>query len=198
MKRVFLLTIITFAFTALFAQEDGDIETLLTKPSKIRGYVGSLTNTTTLDGETAYMSGMHAAGIFNDHFVLGFYNMEIENNVWSNNDSYIGSTVDFNHKGLWIGYIFMPKSILHFTTNAQIGKGHLEIYNSNLDNWITDDMILVLTPSIEAEFNVAKFFRVGIGANYRFTYDVDQIENYSDNDFSGFGAFVSLKFGWFK
>lgn len=200
MKKIFLLSIISLAFTVLYAQDEQkpEIETIFTKPSKIRGYISSINNTTTLDGETAYMSGMHAAGIFNDHFVLGFYNLDLENNVFSNNDNYIGSTVDFGHKGLWIGYIFMPKRIIHFTANAQIGKGNLEIYDSTIDNWVEDDMVFVLTPSIEAEVNIAKFFRVGIGANYRFALDVDKFANYNDQDFSGMGAFVTLKFGWFK
>jgi len=201
MKRIILFTsILLFAFTFLNAQSDNtkDIETLFERPSKIRGYIGPITNITTLDGETAYMSGVHAAGIFNDHFVLGFYNMDIENNVWSNKDNYIGSTIDFEHKGLWLGYIFMPKSLIHFNTNVQLGKGNLEIYDNIMDQWILDDMVFVVTPSIEAELNITKFLRIGIGANYQFTMDVDKFANYSDDDFSNFGGFVTFKFGWFK
>ena len=144
------------------------------------------------------MNGTHAAGIFNDHFILGFYRIDLENNILINNDSYIGSELYFDHKGLWLGYIFMPKRIIHLNTNAQIGKGSLEIYDKISDHWIRDDVIFVLTPSLEVEFNIAKFFRVGIGANYRFTLDVDQYENYNDNDFTDFGAFINLKFGWFN
>lgn len=201
MKKISLLfTIIFVALTSINAQTDNsdDIETLFQKPSKIRGYVGPLTNYTLLDGETAYMSGVHAAGIFNDHFVLGFYKLDMENNIWSNNDNYIGSTIDFDHKGLWLGYIFMPKKVVHFTTNVQLGKGNLEIYNNLIDTWIEDDMVFVITPSIEAEFNIAKFLRIGVGANYQFALDVDKFMNYTDDDFSDFGAFVTFKFGWFK
>lgn len=183
-----------------YAQETQkeNIETLFGKPSKVRGYIGSLNTTTNLDGETAYMSGAQAAGIFNDHFIFGLYRLDLENNVFSNNLSYIDSKIDFEHKGFILGYIFMPKRILHFNTNVQLGKGSLDIYDNVFDTWIDDDLVFVVTPSLEAELNITKFLRIGIGANYRFTFDVDQYANYTDEDFSDFGAFVSFKFGWFR
>jgi len=202
MKRILLLLIIVSCVGYINAQEVekevDEIETLLVKPSKIRGYIGPLTTTTTIDKETAYLTGVNVAAIFNDHYVLGFYKLDLENNIFSNNDSYIGSTMDFEHKGIWLGYIFMPNKMVHFNANVQAGKGSLEIYDDVFDEWIEDDFIFVVTPSIEAEFNVAKFLRVGIGANYRFTLDVDGFDNYNDNDFSDLGAFVSFRFGWFN
>lgn len=207
MKKTILLILLACVYTFAGAQEEkparpaggnDDIETIFSKPSKIRGYIGPLTNITTIDGETAYMSGINAAGIFNDHLIVGFYRVDLENNIFSNNNNYAGSTLNFDHKGLWLGYIFMPKRIIHFNTNVQLGKGNLEIYDDILDSWIDDDLVFVVAPSIEAEFNIAKFLRVGIGANYRFAFDVDKFDNYSDSDFSDFGAFVSLKFGWFR
>ena len=199
MKKIFLLLLIFVSAGYLSAQEEeSDIETLFQKPSKIRGYIGPLTNITSLDGETAYMSGINVAAIFNDQYVLGFYRLDLENNIFSNNDNYIGSRMNFDHKGSWLGYIFMPKRMVHFNANVRAGKGNLEIYDDVLDEWIEDDFLFVLTPSIEAEFNVAKFLRVGVGANYRFTFDVNGFDNYNDSDFSDLGAFVSFRFGWFK
>ena len=200
MKKIIFLTITTLVFTSLYAQEEknSDIETLFSKPSKIRGYISPITNTTYLNGEIAYMSGMNVAGILNDHLIIGFYKLDLDNSSWSNSDNYIGSTMSFNHKGLYLGYILMPKRIVHFTTNVQLGKGNMEIYDSVLDEWIQDDMVFVAVPSVEVEFNVTKFFRFGVGANYRFTTDVDKFANYSDSDFSDFGVSVSFKFGWFK
>lgn len=199
-KILFPILILISSFSFVHAQDDdqNQIKTILTKPSKVRGYIGPITNITTLDGEVAYMTGVHAGGIFNDQFILGFYKVDLDNNIYSNNASYIGSSMDFDHKGIWLGYIFMPKSMIHFNANVQAGKGNLEIYDDIFDTWIEDDFIFVLTPSIEAEFNVAKFLRVGIGANYRLMFDVDRFDNYSDKDFSELGGFVSFKFGWFN
>lgn len=200
MKKIFILLILTCTISFLSAQDENEsnIETLFQKPSKVRGYIGSLNNVTTLDGETAYMSGVNVAGIFNDHFVFGFYKLDLENSVFSNNDNYIGSRMNFDHKGLWLGYIFMPNKMIHFNINVQAGKGNLEIYDSILDTWIEDDFIFVVTPSLEAEFNVTKFLRVGLGANYRLAMDVNEFNNYNNNDFSNLGGFISFKFGWFR
>lgn len=200
MKKILLLFIAALSISYISAQEtkNENIQTLFSKNTKVRGYIGTLTTGTTLDGDEAYMNGMQAAGIFNDHFVLGLYRLNLENNVFSNNDTYINSRIDFAHKGIILGYIFMPKRIIHFNTNVQLGKGNLEIYDSFADRWIEDDFVFVATPSLEVEFNVAKFLRASVGANYRFTFDVDKFNNYKDEDFSDFGAFVTLKFGWFR
>jgi len=200
MKRTFILLTLVLSIITLKAQEEekNNIETLFKKPTKVRGYIGSITSITSLNGENAFMSGSQVAGIFNDQFILGFYHISIEDNIFEDDDSFINSDIDFDHRGLWLGYIFMPKRIIHFNTNVQLGKGDLDIYNDALGRWIHDDFLFVINPSVEMEVNVAKFLRVGVGANYRFAFDADQIENYNNEDFSDFGAFVSLKFGWFK
>lgn len=199
MKKIFLLFVLISTIGYLNAQEETEIQTFFnSKPDKIRGYIAPLTNTTYLDGETAYMTGVNVASIINDHYILGFYKLDLENDIRSNNTNYIGNEMDFDHKGLWLGYIFMPQRIIHFNVNAQVGKGNLEIYDNIFNEWLEDDLIFVVSPSLEAEINVAKFFRVGIGANYRFTFDVDKFDNYNNEDFSDFGAFISFKFGWFN
>lgn len=198
MKKIFLLLTLYIAASSLFAQEE-KIETFFhSKPEKIRGFIAPITNTTILDEETAYMTGISGGAIINDHFIFGFYKQDLDNEILSNNLNYIGNEIDFDHKGLWLGYIFMPKRIMHININAQLGKGNLEIYDDTFNEWMEDDLVFVTIPSIEAEFNIAKFFRVGIGANYRFTFDVDRFRDYSNEDFSDFGAFVSFKFGWFN
>lgn len=199
MKKIFLLLLALSSIGLIHAQNDeAEIETLFQKPSKIRGYIAPLANTTTIDGEIAYMTGVNVAAIFNDQYVLGFYRVDLENNIFSNNDNYIGADINFDHKGIWLGYIFMPKKKLHFNINVQAGKGYIDLYDDVQNNWVDDDFIFVLTPSLEAEFNIAKFLRVGIGANYQFSMDVDRFNDYNNNDFSGPGAFISFRFGWFN
>jgi hypothetical protein len=178
----------------ILAQENDNMETIFNKPEKIRGYLGPIINITTLDGENAYMQGFNAAAIINDHLIVGFYNLNLENNIFSNNDEYVGDILDFEHRGLLLGYIFMPKKAIHFSASLQTGRGYIDMYNESID----DKNVFILTPGIEAEFNITKFFRIGIGANYRFAMEVDQFDNYDNEDFSAPGGFVSFKFGWFK
>ncbi|MFO7827890.1 MAG: hypothetical protein R6V23_04665 [Bacteroidales bacterium] len=198
MKKTVIFLVLVLTSGLIIAQNDDNIETLFNKPEKIRGYLGPITNITTLDGETSYMQGFNAAAILNDHMIVGFYNLNLENNIFSNNDAYIGNVIDFEHRGVLLGYIFMPKKAIHFSASLMSGKGNLEIYDEPTDTWIEDRNIFILTPGVEAEFNIAKFFRIGVGANYRFAMDIDQFDNYDNNDFSAPGAFVSFKFGWFE
>ena len=200
MKKIFILFIFLGFISSTHAQETNaeEIETLLQRPSKVRGYVSPYSSYTTLDNEIACMNGFHVAGIFNDHFVFGFYNVNLDNNIRSNNPNFNNSDISFEHKGVWLGYIFFPKRMIHFNTNVQAGKGKLELYDDFFDRWLDDDQIYVITPSVEVEFNVAKFLRVGLGANYQFALDVDRYVGYNDEDFSNLGAFVNFKFGWFK
>lgn len=191
MKKIFLLLILLSTIGYLNAQEERyEHKTIFSKPTKVRGYVSSINTVAIFNSKTAYMNGKQAAGIFNDHFIFGFYKMDI----WHN----IGPEINFNHKGLWLGYIFMPKQKIHFNINAQAGKGEINIYKDISDIWLNDDLVYVITPSIEVEFNLTNFCRIGIGANYTYTMDLDQIEGYGDNNFSNIGACVNLKFGWFK
>ncbi|MEA2107667.1 MAG: hypothetical protein U9P82_13305 [Bacteroidota bacterium] len=198
MKKIFVFILLLFSAGIILAQENNDIETLFTKPEKIRGYLGPFINVTTIDGETAYMQGFNAAAILNDKVIFGFYNQNLENNIFSNNDEYIGDILDFEHRGLLLGYIFRPKKAIHFSASLQTGRGNIDIYDEPFDTWIEDKNVFILTPGIEAEFNITKFFRIGIGANYQFAMDVDQFNNYNNEDFSAPGGFVSFKFGWFK
>jgi hypothetical protein len=194
MKKIAISLLLMLSAGMILAQENDNMETIFNKPEKIRGYLGPIINITTLDGENAYMQGFNAAAIINDHLIVGFYNLNLENNIFSNNDEYVGDILDFEHRGLLLGYIFMPKKAIHFSASLQTGRGYIDMYNESID----DKNVFILTPGIEAEFNITKFFRIGIGANYRFAMEVDQFDNYDNEDFSAPGGFVSFKFGWFK
>jgi len=194
MKKIAIFLLLMLSAGMILAQENDNMETIFNKPEKIRGYLGPIINITTLDGENAYMQGFNAAAIINDHLIVGFYNLNLENNIFSNNDEYVGDILDFEHRGLLLGYIFMPKKAIHFSASLQTGRGYIDMYNESID----DKNVFILTPGIEAEFNITKFFRIGIGANYRFAMEVDQFDNYDNEDFSAPGGFVSFKFGWFK
>ena len=200
MKKLILSLLILSYVGFTFAQEDEEkMQTLISsKPTKIRGYIGPLMSFSTIDGEFAYMTGFIASGIFNDHWLFGVYNLAIETPMYSNNDNYLGAEMNYDQRGLTFGYVFMPKSVVHFTANLYAGKANLEVYNDLLDEWIDDNIVFTLNPMIEAEINVARFLRIGVGAHYNFAFDVDQINGYTDEDFSGLGGSLSFKFGWYK
>ncbi|NJM14420.1 MAG: hypothetical protein HC896_02720 [Bacteroidales bacterium] len=86
----------------------------------------------------------------------------------------------------------------------QGGLGSLEV--SELDpkpgpfNETESDPVFVLSPGMEVEMNIARYFRVCVGANYTFVNGVDfsRYHDYGDKDLSNFGGHLTLKFGWFN
>jgi len=94
---------------------------------------------------------------------------------------------------------------VHVSFPLLIGGGGM-VYNKQHDvdytsedwNWETLDWdaFFVVQPGIRLEFNVVKFFRIGVGASYRYTPDLDLI-NTSASLINQFNANVSLRFGKF-
>ncbi len=196
-KLAFLALIMLPVFS--FAQEEEEIQTLFAKkPVKISGFGGPVVNVTSMKNDFALVHGFSGAALFNQKFYAGFYVRELENEF--SRHFITGNSYDFyfNHRGLLLGYIFMPKNVLHFNIGLQAGKGELEYEDPLTYNWYYDDFVLILQPSIEAEINLAKFMRIGVGVNFRFLNDINEIPGFSNGDFSDIGGQVSLKFGWFK
>jgi len=54
----------------------------------------------------------------------------------------------------------------------------------------------VVQPGVRVEFNIVKFFRIGVGVSYRYMPDLELV-NTSRNVVNQFNANVSLKFGKF-
>jgi len=199
MKKLILTLMILSVVGLSYAQEEEEkMQTLIKAPSKIRGYVGPLININTIAGEMGYMSGFIASGIFNDNILFGFYSQNLETPMYSNNDDYLGAEMDFEHHGISLGYIFMPKKMIHFAAILYAGKGSVGVYDDLTEKWVNDNLIFNLNPMLELEINMFRFLRVGVGVNYNLAFDVDQINGYSDKDFSGLGGNLSLKFGWYK
>ena len=82
-------------------------------------------------------------------------------------------------------------------------------YYSHKDTYLYDDdddydddyrykgtNFFVMEPEIMVYVNRARFFRIGVGASYRYTNGLDKY-GLSDKTFDGFNGLVMLQFGWF-
>ncbi len=111
------------------------------------------------------------------------------------------SRIQFGYGGLYLEYIDNPQSLVHFTFSTLIGAGAVTYtnYNSGLiyysDNGVSS-VVFVLEPSLNAELNVASFFRINAGIGYRFISGVD-IAGLTNSDLSSIEATLSFKFGKF-
>lgn len=200
MKKLKLILILIFIASISFSQETeekAEINSLIKNPpKKVTGFLSPVITLGSIGGETAYYQGLGGAVLINNRFFIGGYENSIENNVSTTvgSDTY---EINYQSRGLWVGYNFFSEKVVHFSVSAFAGKGEINLHENNLDVWLYDDIIFEIAPIIEIEFNVTKFFKIGIGGTYKLALDVDQFTMLADSDFSGPGGFASLKFGWF-
>lgn len=193
MKNTLILFCLLLICMIKINAQDDEIQTLFgDRPLKITGFGGPFMNFTMLNQEFAYMMGGGGGILIND-FMIGGYGIGLANTLFFENTN---EEISYGHGGFWLGYQLIPNKIVHPVIQVQLGWGSLnskDRYGNLIGNL---DKIFVITPIIEAEMNITRFLRIGIGASYRFTTFVDT-NILSASDLSGPGVNLAFKFGWF-
>ncbi|MTI39177.1 hypothetical protein [Fulvivirga lutimaris] len=211
MKRTTLTLALIFSIAMLgIAQEkepkkNHEIKTMLGGNSKARGFGTLELKTTEIQDDIVLMPGVTGGMILNNHFVLGMGFYGIANEV-----DFVGvqpSTKQFlygGYGGLMLGALIAPREIVHIYVPVLLGAGGAYItendYRNDNGRYINEfdesSAFAVIEPGIEIELNVTKFFKIGMGASYRYVTN-SSLVNMSDDDLSGYSGSFSLKFGNF-
>lgn len=121
------------------------------------------------------------------------------NNQWQSANLYGG------YGGLLLEFQVLPKSPVHISFPILIGGGgmtymyrpdYVDQYDWGGYQTVDWDAFFVVQPGVRAEFNIVKFFRIGLGVSYRYTPDLNLV-NTSSALINQFNANLSLKFGKF-
>lgn len=235
MKTKTILTLLMAFFSVVFLQaqnNDEEMKLLFNKKDKsgdkekiANGGYGALTfGYTQIDGKDAMVIGARAAWIANHHFALGLAGRGFFNNF--NSNEYYDPTYNPNYDpnyalaggygGILLEPIVAPNYPVHVSFPVLIGAGGVSATPTNWQNvdyynqyYYGTDAYFVLEPGVDVEFNITKFFRIALGASYRYTSDVYlQYKYLNDLDetvyvnvpkdaLRGFNFDFSLKFGWF-
>ena len=209
MKKVIVLALL-FASTHLFAQNEIKEETLFgkgkSKPT-ITAY-GALSNTySRIDGQAAVFTGAYGGVLFNHKFFLGLggyglvtdhHGFDSEGNMDRSNEIKMG------YGGIVVGYTFMSEKRIHATTSLLIGAGaavngyHKDYPDSHGDHFrsLDESDFSVLEPTVSVEANMTNWFRISLGAGYRFVRGVE-MAGLCDSKLSAPTMNLSLKFGKF-
>lgn len=223
MKKTVLFFFAVTLITIGIAQDDNnksseEYRTLFSSDKITHGGYGAvLFNYSKIDGKDAFLAGMRGMWLMNHGIGIGiggygFVNdLQYENPTGTSPEDYF---LAGGYGGLVIEPIVGAKHPVHVSFPVLIGAGgvayirdYWNTYPQYPDeyNYYTEDAAayFVLEPGVELEFNMVKFFRIGLGAYYRYTSNItlnawDGAE-YTDisPDLKGFSFGLSMKFGKF-
>lgn len=195
-KATFLAIILAVSLTAF--SQDREFQTVFDNQSlRVSGLGGPFMQFTSIAGEFAHMMGGGGAVLLDDFFIGG-YGLGLTNSI----PDYVGGNTNdrlsLGHGGFWLGYALFGEKPLHVTFSTLIGWGEFGIMAWEGYYPYVRDKIFVMAPTIEAELNLTRYFRIGVGATYNIYTMVDEnMHGYTNSDLSSPGGFLSFKFGWF-
>lgn len=224
--KIIPLVLAFFVGFSLVAQDSNDMKTLFAKSSSdskmSHGGYGSVSiGYSQIGGKNALQLGGRAAWIANHHFALGLAGYGFFNSIQKDYDSYDDPSNYFltgGYGGIFFEPILMPNRPVHISIPVIFGVGGISAvqskdwsssYNNDKVNYYDTDAFIVIEPGIDIEFNIVRFFRIALGASYRFTNGVNLRYKYLDDDFveqitvidknalNSFTFNVGFKFGWF-
>jgi len=205
-----LLIVATSLLIVFYSTQLSRAQEFLTDKEGVR-----LSGFLSLDGEfskigndPAIGSGASVALIFNRSLYVGFYGMGV---VFDLPDFDFKTDIDdihhldslnnfdvkvLGHGGLLLGGVFKPHEIFHGGGSVKFGYGDLAMYNHD-DDLVSNDFTFIVTPQLEAEINVARWFKVKVAGGYRFATDLRTDKFYDKNYVNSPTGSISLQFGWF-
>ena len=182
-----------------------DIQTLAGKNSHHGGFGGITFKSSEFNNQDIIMAGFRGGWIINRALAIGFEGhgiiptAEFENIDPDNN---IRSRAVGGYGGMFLEPIILSNKVVHVTFPVSGGAGWLgyivdwEQHQHYSEDLIDDDVFWFVEPGAALELNVARNFRINMGAAYRFTKDLEMMSTPS-TAFDGWNYFLTLKFGSF-
>ncbi|NVN93766.1 MAG: hypothetical protein HXX18_00640 [Bacteroidetes bacterium] len=222
MKEIFLTTVIAFSVFMLNAQNEKPTQYIFGNNGKItvNGFGAPIVEFSSKGGSIAVSTGGGGAVLLNQTFYIGAYGMGLATEhdleglkvMQSNGEiiNYPTMRTSFGHGGFWLGYIHNRKDAFHWVVSTKIGWGSIDLVDADFEKdshtKVGLDQVFVLTPQIEMEMNLTRWFKINIGAGYRYVSGVDKtylnekgetLSFYKSSDFNSPQASISFLFGGF-
>ena len=213
MRGIKILTtaiLIVMTTTAMAQENQNEYRSIFNKKADQKidhgGYGAFGVGYTTIDGKEAILLNFKGAWVINHNIALGFAGSSFFNNLdksSSSQDEFLGG----GYGGFYFEPIIFSKSPVHLAFPVLIGGGGISTIPKNHWDWDNGtypneyDIFFVVEPGVELELNMVKFFRIALGASYRFTNGV--VLNYttgnevSKDALDAFNFYINFKFGKF-
>lgn len=167
-------------------------ETLFSNVTDISGFGGPFIEVSSINGQVGGDVGGGGALILDNFFIGGYgqgtdhANVELDNIDWK---------INFNHGGLWFGYVHKDYKLIHLFSTLRLGWGKVKLSAEDLEN--QEDRIFSVIPELGIEVNLTSFFRLGVTGGYRMVSGVTTIDGIDNNDINSFVGILTFRFGGF-
>lgn len=188
-------------------------QTLFGSDNSFGGYAAFSFGYKDYNGNAAFVSGGRLMFVANHYLGIGFGGKGIVSNTETipyaeNGSNHNRYTYNYGgYGGLYLEPVLMSMKPIHVTFPILLGAG--AIGESTWDDDYNDiisygdygtgvsSVFFVAEPGVDIEFNIAKWFRISLGASYTFTSDIEGIPNMDTNAMNGFNYNMTFKMGWF-
>jgi hypothetical protein len=216
MKKIVYLFFILSLFTGMMQlyaqQEEETTKSILSDKTILSGFGSPFVEFSSINNQFAVCIGGGGALMIDHTFFIGGYFEGIATNHYMDDLKIIVNIEDpkisFEHGGIWMGYVFKPKKAVHGGLSMKLGWGEIDLEGDEYDvppnvDYDFRDRIFSIIPQVEVEFNMTKWFKINLGAGYRFVTGIDayylvdgnQVDFYDKGDFNSFVGTVALIFG---
>jgi len=201
MKKMIAL-LLFILISSVSAQE----ETLLADGEVVHGgFGGPVIKFAQIYDNFGVLVGGRGGWIINHCFSIGGGGYGLANNI-DGTKMFDGKKMllNFGYGGFEMEYIADWDKLIHFSFSCLIGAGavsHRRNWDDDWDDWDDDaeheaDVFFVAEPAANIELNIISFFRINLGAGYRFISGVNE-NNLKNADFAGPSVNLTFKFGKF-
>lgn len=191
-------------------KKDDEVKSLLSKNNELNGFgnldirIGNI-----MDKETM-MIGAYGGVIVNRKVMLGLAGYGLATALdFDGVHPESGTPRQLNlyggYGGMILGIMIASKEVVHISIPVILAAGNLDVSDDTFfasrsgkdaKYDLESSRFFVVEPGIQAEINVSKVFRIGLGAGYRIARGLDLV-NVDDGDLTKFTGVVSFKFGVF-
>ncbi len=195
LKKIMIGTMLFFFSMSLFGEYEE--ETLFQGEIAHGGFGGPVVKFTRVKDAFGMLVGGRGGWIVNHTLSLGGGGYGLVNEIAGPPTlPYRESRLGFGYGGFEMEYIWHSGKLVHSTVMVLVGAGGVGYYEGeDRENW---DSFFIMEPSFQLELNVAPFFRIDLGAGYRFVTGVEKEKNdLSNSDIGGPSLNLVFKFGRF-
>jgi hypothetical protein len=195
------MTILRVAFTSSVALAlaatiaTAQDQTLIDSGASRGGFGGPIMRLTRIADKDAFMMGGRGAFILAGTYAIGGGGIGWSSENVRGRDGQ-RHQLDVGYGGLDLEYVHRTGQLVHTTAQVTIGGGGATM-DADGSGAERNDAFFVIEPGINAELNVTKGFRFGVGVAYRFVNGIN-LTAFTDDDLSGASAVITFKFGRFR